>query len=393
MSDMGQPSRLRSLLGTQPGPQRERVLTVFRLGALGALLWGAASELQRGVPGRDPWVAILIAASAAGWTGWVAGRLLGASDRALWACLALMAAAGGALAGWASISVGVLAVAALGAGIGFEPVPAFGVVALGVAMLVALVTGLGTPSPLGVIAEGSLAAAAGLMAGATRRQYTKRAQQAEQLLEERMRADTERDRATALAERNRIGREVHDVLAHSLGALSVQLDAADALLESGDDPDKARQLVRQARRLAAQGLEETREAVHALRDDPVALAEQLSSLAARDGAELTVTGTPRRLEPDAGLALYRAAQEALTNARKHAPGAQVEIRLGFEPTSTVLMVTNGPSLDADGVAGDLKVAGGGFGLRGMRERIELLGGHVVAEPSSPGWTVQVAVPA
>ena len=68
-------------------------------------------------------------------------------------------------------------------------------------------------------------------------------EQAEQLLAERVRADAERDRAAALAERNRIGREVRDVLAHQLGALSVQLDVADALLESGDDSTKTRELV------------------------------------------------------------------------------------------------------------------------------------------------------
>ena len=69
-----------------------------------------------------------------------------------------------------------------------------------------------------------------------------------------MRADAERDRATALAERNRIGREIHDVLAHSLGALSVQLEAADALLENGTDAAAVRPLLRQARRFAVEGL-------------------------------------------------------------------------------------------------------------------------------------------
>ena len=154
---------------------------------------------------------------------------------------------------------------------------------------------------------------------------------------------------------------------------------------------KARQLVQQARRLAVQGLEETRQAVHALRDEPVALAEQLASLAARDGAELTVTGAPRPLAADAGLALYRAAQEAVTNARKHAPGAPV-----VDP-SRLRPAVDDPqghqrSLSRRRHRSELKTTGGGFGLQGMRERIELLGGQVVAEPSALGWTVQVAVP-
>jgi signal transduction histidine kinase len=282
-----------------------------------------------------------------------------------------------------------MAVAGLGAAIAFEGLPVLGVGAIGVGALVLATLVVGAPEVL--VAEGAISAVVGLMVGASRRQYVERTLQAEDLLAERVRADAERDRAAALAERNRIGREVHDVLAHSLGALSVQLDAADALLENSVDTGRARQLVQQARRLAAQGLEDTRQAVHALRDEPVALAEQLASLAARDSAKLTVTGAPRPLAADAGLALYRAAQEAVTNARKHAPGAPVTIRLDFDPQSTTLSVTNGLHSETE-TASELKMTGGGFGLQGMRERIELVGGRVVAEPSGLGWTVTVAVP-
>jgi signal transduction histidine kinase len=195
-----------------------------------------------------------------------------------------------------------------------------------------------------------------------------------------------------LAERNRIGREIHDVLAHSLGALSVQLEAADALLENGADAAAVRPLLQQARRFSVEGLSETRAAVHALRDEPVALAEQLTALAQADGAELTVTGTSRSLPPDAALALYRAAQEALSNARKHAPGAAVSLCLTFGAATTVLLVTNGPSPATERNA-DLSRSGSGFGLRGMRERVELLGGEVRAESHEQGFTLRVAVPA
>jgi signal transduction histidine kinase len=218
--------------------------------------------------------------------------------------------------------------------------------------------------------------------------------QAEELLAERDRADAERDRAAALAERNRIGREVHDVLAHSLGALSVQLEAADALLGGSTPRAQVRPLVQQARRLAVEGLSETRAAVHALRDEPVALSEQLAVLAAADGAELTITGTPRPLRAETGLALYRAGQEGLSNARKHAPGAAVSLCLRFDPSATVLIVRNGPRAEHASTT-LLGQSGSGLGLRGMRERIELLGGSVTAGPeelSGLGWTVQVAVP-
>jgi signal transduction histidine kinase len=365
------------------------MLSAARLAALaGVLLATAHQRPPSGVSANHPIKLALMVGAGIGWLGWMASRRRGASDRTTWCFLAFLAASGGALAAVAPNAITFMAVAGLAAGVAFEGLPASGVGAIGVGALVVATSAVGSPTVL--IAEGAVSVAVGLMVGASRRQYAQRTLQAEELLAERVRADAERDRATALAERNRIGREIHDVLAHSLGALSVQLDAADALLESGDDSTRARELVQRARRLAVQGLEETRQAVHALRDEPVALAEQLASLAARDDAELVVTGAPRPLAADAGLALYRAAQEAVTNARKHAPGAQVSIHLDFDAHSTTLTVTNG--LCPDAVLSELRATGGGFGLQGMRERIELLGGQVVAEPSSLGFTVEVAVP-
>ncbi len=386
MVSVGLASQLRAQLGTRT----ERMLSAARLAGLAVLLWVIARQPPpNGVMANHPVKWVLMVSAGIGWIGWMASRRLRAPDHTTWCFLALLAVSGGALSALAPIAITFMAVAGLGAGIAFEGIPALAVGVIGVGGMVVATAAVGAPAVL--VAEGAVSVVIGLMVGASRRQYVERAFQAEELLAERVRADAERDRAAALTERNRIGREVHDVLAHSLGALSVQLDAADALLENGDDDAKARQLVQGARRLAVQGLEETRQAVHALRDEPVALAEQLSSLASRDGAELTVTGEPRPLTPDAGLALYRAAQEAVTNARKHAPGATVSMHLEFGPNSTTLRVTNGPCPDADATR-ELKTTGGGFGLQGMRERIELLGGQVVAEPSSLGWTVQVAVP-
>ena len=328
--------RLVSSMGTRT----ERMLSAARLAALAGLLWLTARQAPpKGVSGDHPAKWVLLGIAAIGWLGWMATRRLRAPGWTTWSFLALLAASGGALAALAPNAIIFMAVAGLGAGIAFEALPALGVGAIGIFALAAATLAVGAPGVL--VAEGAVSVVIGLMVGASRRQYVERTFQAEQLLAERVRADAERDRAAALAERNRIGREVHDVLAHSLGALSVQLNAADALLEHGDDPAKARQLVQKARRLAVQGLEETRQAVHALRDEPVALAEQLASLASRDGAELTVTGAPRPLAADAGLALYRAAQEAVTNARKHTPGAPVSICLDFDPQSTTLKVTNG----------------------------------------------------
>lgn len=366
------------------------LISVARLVGLAGILWLCAHQPAPAGVSVDRWAKwSLMSAAAVGWIGWSASRRLGASATTTWLFLMVLAASGGLLAAMAPVAISFMAIAGLGAAIAFGGVRAIavgsmGVAAQGVASLVVGAAGW-------LVAQAALYVVVAMMAGASRHQYIERTIQAEQLLAERVRADAEGDRAATLAERNRIGREVHDVLAHSLGALSVQLDAVDALLERGGESDRARELVQQARRLALQGLEETRQAVHALRDEPVALAEQLASLAARGEVQLTVAGAPRPLAANVGLALYRAAQEALTNARKHAPGAPVSITLEFDSRVTKLSVVNGPS-PAREPPRDLSATGGGFGLQGMRERIELLGGRVLTAPTPEGFSVEVAVP-
>jgi len=363
------------------------------LGGLGALEWAVVNQEQRGLPGEHWMAPTLLLVAGIAWAGWMAARGSLARASVVAGCLVVLAVSGGLLVPYAPIAIAFVAVAALGAGIALPAPEAVAVAAVGTVTLLTSVLALGSSSPGEVIAQGALSAVAGVMVGFSRRQYLDRAHQAEELLAARVRADAERDRATALAERNRLGREVHDVLAHSLGALSVQLEAVDALLEGGSDPARARLLVQGARRLAVDGLDETRQAVHALRADPVELSEQLESLASREGAELLVRGTCRPVDAETALALYRAAQEALTNARKHAPGGTVIIRLEFNQAETVLDVVNGPSPrgpDAD----PLSRSGGGFGLKGMRERVEMQGGNVRATSTpSGGWEVHVAVPA
>src|SRR5262249_22012485 len=132
---------------------------------------------------------------------------------------------------------------------------------------------------------------------------------------------------------SRIARELHDIQAHALSALSVQLKVIDALVEDGADPGRVRASVRKADELARQGLVETRTAVLALREEESGLGDLLAGLAEdyqdRDGetAALDVTGTPAPLPSGATMTLYRAAQEALTNVRKHAAGARVTLTL------------------------------------------------------------------
>lgn len=243
----------------------------------------------------------------------------------------------------------------------------------------------------------------GLLAGLWRSQYRLRAEQAELAAIQTQRAEQEHIRVQVLDERARIAREIHDILAHTLGGLVVQLDAADALLGDGDDPEGGRRLVGGARRLAVEGLEETRQAIAALRTDPVDLPEALAALVAGDDwrgqVSYEVRGTPRRLAPEASLTVYRTAQEALANARKHAPGAPVAVTLSFgEQTdgerTVVLRVANGaqPGGPAGPPVGSLAATGGGYGLDGLTERAELLGGTLRAGPCEHGWLVALTVP-
>ena len=363
------------------------MVRVARLAGLAALLWATANEHTDGSP-RVP--AALLVCTAVGWLGWLACLRTGAPARTTAVALALTASAGAAVGGLAPVGIAFPAVAVIAAATAAGMAASYAVAALGAAAITITVLVAGTPHA--IIVEGLLAIAAAVLGGASRRQFQDRAAQAELLLAERQRADAEHARAAALTERNRIGQEVHDVLAHSLGALSVQLDAADALLEAGGDTAQARDCVQRARRFAVDGLAETRRAVHALRDEPQPLSAQLARLASDDHATITVTGAERQLAADTEHALYRAAQEALTNARKHAPGAAVELHLTFADTATVLTVTNGPGQAGQPRHAPLNGTGGGFGLLGMRERIELLGGQLSASAQDSGWTVRAVVP-
>jgi len=231
------------------------------------------------------------------------------------------------------------------------------------------------------------------LAGVVRRQAEDRAEQAQLLVAETRLAQQEQARAAALAERARIAREIHDVLAHALAALSVQLETADALLEGGRT-GQARATLGRARQLTREGLAETRRAIGALRGDTLPLPELLSGLtegyAADAGAAVqsTVDGPVRDLPPDVTLALYRTAQEALTNVRKHAPGASVTVRLCYAPEAVRLTV-----LSEGGSTAAPDPEPSGYGLTGLRERAELAGGTFEAGPDRTGWRVDVRIPA
>lgn len=212
---------------------------------------------------------------------------------------------------------------------------------------------------------------------------------AQRLLAQERAARTAEAESAALAERARIAREIHDVLAHSLSAQLVHLEAARLLIERGAEREQILDRVVAARGMARDGLEETRQALSALRGELTPLEEFLTRLVGTAAAaEVAVTGERRPLTAEASQAVRRVAQEALTNVRKHAPGAAVRLRLDYGEHQVTLDVR-----DSGGPPGELAGAGAGYGLLGMRERAELLGGSLEAGPGEEGFVVTLRVPA
>jgi signal transduction histidine kinase len=195
-----------------------------------------------------------------------------------------------------------------------------------------------------------------------------------------------------LGERNHLARELHDVLAHTLAALSLQLEAFATVVDAEPQasPAVGEQLER-TRRLVREGLDEARGAVRALRDDALPLDERLRDLSEQHDAAFTISGTPRPLPGEVVLALFRVAQEALTNVMKHAAGAATLVGLHYDADSVALVVENA-SPPANGHGNPLGDSGGGFGLRGIGERLALLGGQVEAGPTADGWRVTATAP-
>lgn len=218
-------------------------------------------------------------------------------------------------------------------------------------------------------------------------------------VEARIAADAEahraRTEAVLTAERARTARELHDVAAHHLTSLIVQATLVERLLDR--DPAAAREHALAVRDEGRNTLHNLRLIVGALRDGDTAdphlpdgsgLA-MIDRLVSGSGATLTVEGTPGVQEAAVELALYRVAQEALTNARDHAPGAPVTIILGYREAATTLEIRNGPAALAPARA-DRRSRG--FGLAGMRERASLIGGALEAGPAGDGWLVTLTVP-
>jgi signal transduction histidine kinase len=395
------------VIGLTPSSRREsgapRITRRFGLLLVMALVQFSAVN-KEGWRGTGLAAGIITAFCVLGWLAWMLGWAIDGRYSPIVALFGVLTLgiAGSLLSGLLAQNVGISpvfpAVAALVISSRWPPGSAAVVVGLFEVVLVAAAAtqGLHQLAANGLGYGSMLAGMYGL--GVGRRSYVLRAESAERLVRETERANHEEAHAAALAERSRIAREIHDVLAHSLAALTVQLEAADALLEAGGERGvhKAHDYVQKSRRIAREGLVETRRAIAALREDAPPLPELMYALAdayrGDTGADVEVKleGLPRPLQADAGLTVYRAAQESLTNVRKHAPGAAVRLTLVFGDGEIVLTVANGAATEPQGALAD---SGGGYGLVGLKERAELIGGSLEAGPysapglPSPGWQV------
>ncbi len=209
-------------------------------------------------------------------------------------------------------------------------------------------------------------------------------------LEQTDRAIASEARAQVLAERARVAREIHDVLAHSLSGVNMQLNLAEALMEDGRDDD-ARAAVSTARTLVTDGLGEARRAVYALRDESDDLLGAIRPLVVGSQESLSVDGTPRPVDADVVAHLSRIVGEALTNARRHAPGSPAHVAVVFAPGVVTVTIEN-----ATPTGESRFVDGAGVGMTGMRERAEEIGATLVAGPrvdgdATAGWLVRVEV--
>jgi signal transduction histidine kinase len=206
-----------------------------------------------------------------------------------------------------------------------------------------------------------------------------------------------------LEERQRIARELHDVVAHHMSVIAIQAEAAP--YRAPDPPEELVESFAEIRASALSGLNELRRVLGVLRSGAPDTAPQ-PGLGGLDGllesarsAGVTVTasinGTPRRLPDGVDLSAYRIVQEALSNAMRHAPGAAVQVKVHYGDAALVVEVRNAcppgnrAAAEQDGGAGE----GGGHGIIGMRERATMLGGHLRAGPTQKGdFLVTAALP-
>jgi signal transduction histidine kinase len=265
-------------------------------------------------------------------------------------------------------------------------------VAAGSAALFSLVLAVDQPRPLVSVAVVLVGAGFFFLFGTLMRGEREQRLRADDLVRQLEASRAGELRAAAEGERIRLAREIHDVLAHTLSGLIVQLGGARLAAEQpGTDP-ALREAVVRSHELARAGLAEAREAVSALRGaspGPEAVPDLVAEHEGLSGGpcRLVVEGDPRPLGVEARRAVYRVVQESLSNVRKHAPGADVDVRLTWGSDSVVVEIR-----DEGGGPDPLPGEGIGAGLDGMRERAALAGGTLEAQRTATGFRVRLCMP-
>jgi signal transduction histidine kinase len=215
-----------------------------------------------------------------------------------------------------------------------------------------------------------------------------------------------------LEERQRIARELHDVVAHHMSVIAIQAEAAP--YKTADPPAELVESFSEIRASALSGLNELRRVLGVLRSDRSEVAPQpglddldgLVESARNGGVKVTtsISGNPRPLPPGVDLSAYRIVQEALSNAIRHAPRSEVQLRLFYGEAALVIEVRNGcgrngvKATSAGQPTGEQPARGGlgyggGHGIIGMRERAAMLGGHLEARPTKDDeFLVTAALP-
>jgi signal transduction histidine kinase len=281
-------------------------------------------------------------------------------------------------------------------------------VALALAAAAFLATAVHADRSVGEAAATELGIVAFYLVARFGRSAAEARERTEQLLHELQTSRNAEAEAAMLRERSRLARDMHDVLAHSLSGLMLQLEGARMLSTQPDANGQLPPALDRAHHLARAGLEEARRAIAALRDEELPGPERLQQLAGDFEGDsgiptsLRVVGAARVLDSETSLTVYRVAQEALTNIRKHASPERVELTLRYDADGTRLMVVDHgpprpppppspsppPALNAVS-----RLGGGGYGLTGMRERAELLGGSLDAARTPDGFRVELSIPA
>jgi signal transduction histidine kinase len=232
---------------------------------------------------------------------------------------------------------------------------------------------------------------AGRLQAVQRNQLRSQSRQARRLLLEQQ----EREHQVKLEERRQIARELHDVISHGVALMVVQAGAAEAMLAS--DPAQARRLLGAVQNTGERAANDLRRQLGLLgQDDDVMPAPRLADVrllvADLQAGGLRVTlrtdGPLDNVEPSTGLAAYRIVQESLTNVIKHAPHAQVDVAVAVTADALDLVIVDNGGAPADSAPPPAS----GHGLVGMRERVELYGGHLAIAPDAAGFKVHARLP-